>query len=100
MAGDPTAQFRHLKVDATAVGFVVCTVCREVVASSNRSMEEVLASHSCHQGEHGRLEPLPQDETYVDEFLARRMNMSAARPTRSTSRRRSGPASSCAAGPT
>ena len=74
MAGDPTAQFRHLKVDATAVGFVVCTVCREVVASSNRSMEEVLASHSCHQGEHGRLEPLPQDETYVDEFLARRMN--------------------------
>ena len=74
MAGDPTAQFRHLKVDATAVGFVVCTVCREVVTSSNRSMEEVVAGHSCHQGEQGRQEPLPQDETFVDEFLARRMN--------------------------
>ena len=55
-----------LKVDSAAVGFVICTACRTILPSSTR-----LEKHQCNQLDKGTL---PQDETYVDEYLVRRMN--------------------------
>ena len=55
-----------LKVDSAAVGFVICTACRTILPSSTR-----LENHQCNQLDKGTL---PQDETYVDEYLVRRMN--------------------------
>ena len=54
------------KVDGSAVGFMICTACRTILPSTNWTER-----HQCHQLAKGNL---PQDETYVDEYLVRRMN--------------------------
>ena len=72
VVGDCRAQFRDLKVDGAPTEFVMCTSCRAVLASGGRALGLVVEGHVC-DGTAG-LSIMPQDETFVDEFLSRRMN--------------------------
>ena len=55
------------QVDGAAVGFVICTVCRTILPSKSTLME----THECQVP--AKVD-LPHDETFVDEYLVRRMN--------------------------
>ena len=55
------------QVDGAAVGFVICTVCRTILPSKSTLME----THKCKVP--AKVD-LPHDETFVDEYLVRRMN--------------------------
>jgi len=65
------ANFRDIKVDNIPVPFALCLICRAVYNVSPRSINSILARHSCASKSS---EPFPQDETCLDEYLARRMN--------------------------
>ena len=68
---DSWASFRDIKVDDIPVPFALCLICRAVYNVSPRSINSILARHSCASKSS---EPFPQDETCLDEYLARRMN--------------------------
>ena len=55
------------QVDGAAVGFVICTLCRTILPSKSTLME----THKCKVP--AKVD-LPHDETFVDEYLVRRMN--------------------------
>jgi len=68
---DSWANFRDIKVDDTPVPFAICLNCRAVYNVSPKSISGILERHKC-AGK--STEPFPQDETCLDEYLARRMN--------------------------